>query len=152
MRERFALYTRFADPAFGGVSEAHLASVRDLNQTFSRLLWSAWVSPMHTHLCEISAASRRAPVATYAMEWDEGEQGDRLLSDLFGGRAALGKQIVHFWSPLHCVHTTAEIFLRCRRDFWYPSDDNSVLIIPGRNLRVEYVEERISLHSMGRSA
>jgi len=79
-------------------------------------------------------------------------RGRTVIEEIIGERVASGAGVVHFWSPSCAVHVEVGLFLSYWEDFWYPSDDNSVLVVPSLALRIEFTEERLSLYHIEQSS
>jgi hypothetical protein len=150
MKKHFALHERFAGFDYGDLPNSELRRIRDLPESVARSCWRAWVSEQYDHLAEIPACARARPLAKLALDWDDKVAGGRAIRDLLPKQIETKIPVVHFWSPLYAVVTDLEIFLRRWDDFWYPSDDNSALIVLRVLLRLEFVEERVALHTLGR--
>ena len=146
------MYERFADRDFGALPETSLARIMDINAHLSRTLWSAWVSRKYPHLCTIPAVERPAPLARAHSDWEQVSEGRALIQRLLGCSISPAAVIVHFWSPMYAVHTQASLFLQHWDDFWYPSDDNDVLVFPHLALRIEFVEERLCVYRIEQSS
>ena len=73
------------------------------------------------------------------------EEGNRPLATTPELDAALAPNLltVHLWGPRFGVRCHLRTFRRYWSDFWYPSDENTVLLVPRVRIRIEHIEEQV---------
>jgi hypothetical protein len=149
MRDNFPLYERFADLDYGALPLRELDLVRDVDPCLSRLLWTAWVSRGYFHLSTIPASARQRPLADAPLEWGKPTEAAAIIANLLGDSPPSESAVITFWSPQLSVVTNYATFVKYIDDFWYPSDDNNVLVLLGKGVRLEYGQELVFLHPIG---
>jgi hypothetical protein len=147
MRPEFALAYRFMDSSYAQLPEEALNKIQDLEAKDAKKIWQAWVSVVHDHLCQMTDMAEFVGegilMASFCLDSEEVKNS----RDIFRSQinVADNRKVFVSWSPQNAVETTWGVFVEYWDDFFYPSDDNNVVVFPLDGLLLTFVEERCRL-------
>jgi hypothetical protein len=122
------------DPDYDQFPAEELAQMLPLDPAEGRVLWKELVSAIYDHPLKIPASADTEILATFMIDWDHPNEGRDLLQRHLG---ILGDPtVLVFWGPSTALRCPWSLFLKHWDDFFYPSDDNSVLVVPSAGLRL----------------
>ena len=137
----FSLAYRFTDPNYDELPRRVVDSFKVVAPKRAQVLWKKCVHDTALHLCERGAAvTLDHELSRFELDTDRFDLGCKLLNEAVS--APVDATVVLFWSPRHALETTWRIFVNHWTAFWYPSDDNNVVVVPSAGVRIEFVEER----------
>jgi len=107
-----------------------------LSKIQSKKLWEQEVSKLHTHLMQIPK-EKICIDKKIVLNFEEFQSGFEFFKNELDGVS----EVNIFWSPEKSCRTDTEIFLKSWSDFFYPSDENTVLLIPDASKKIFSFEE-----------
>ncbi|KTC35149.1 hypothetical protein AO265_35660 [Pseudomonas sp. ABAC61] len=93
-------------------------------QAQSQALWDEWV-PV-SHLMSVSAGTFLVSETT-TLDFKRRADGARFFQKVLEGEEWLWL----FWGKRCAAQVPRDIFIKCWDDFFYPSDENTALVMPG---------------------
>jgi len=145
--ENFELIWRFSDAVkYSQLSSDEFNRFSPVLPGESLKLWEKYVYPSsqlyESHLCQLYAQKQ--------IQWPEGasfhftgEREDRKVLAMLRQQIAATESsaVLFFWSAEVCARTDWGLFLTHWDDFCYPSDDSNVIVLPGIDKAVVYIED-----------
>jgi hypothetical protein len=133
----FPLLWRFTDSGYNVLPASVLEKIEPLPVQTCEALWRTWVSPEGDHLAQITEM-KGTVLSTFEGHWDEPELARAQLRklDLSDNKVSV------LWGAQLGLSLDWHVFVRYWDDFFYPSDDNNVLIHSAEQLVIAYIEDR----------
>ncbi len=105
----------------------------------SEVIWHKYVSPNYDHLMLLEKKNEYEK--TFSVNWDDDESGRGILSDNLD--FDYSQVLIFMWSPAVSVETTWGVVINYWTDFFYPDDDNIVILAKGKKIKIHYCEENL---------
>ncbi len=134
----FPLYSRFNDPNFDVLPLQVLQGILPLEETYSSEVWHGLIS----NVDHIALTNFPGFVNAFDVDTDDPEAGKKLLAEKIS--IARGESIIFFWSPVCSVATDWRTVTENWTSFFYPSDDNIVIL--SESFLVTFSEERFCIY------
>lgn len=107
-----------------GLSDSDKQRLCLYQQAQSQALWDEWV-PV-SHLMSVSAGTFLVSETT-TLDFKRRADGARFFQKVLEGEDWLWL----FWGKRCAAQVPRDIFIKCWDDFFYPSDENTALVMPG---------------------
>lgn len=138
MMDNFPLHWRFDDPAFNQLDEDELAAFVIPSISELSTVWSHFVGEGVSHLLQ-RPNETVCIVDQFSVDWnDEGSGKVQLQQKL---STNLTGEVLVMWSPTVGVRVPAALLLRYWTDFFYPDDDNTIVVTTSETEFLTYCEE-----------
>ncbi|WP_043274763.1 hypothetical protein [Pseudomonas sp. PH1b] len=107
-----------------GLSDSDKQRLCFYQQAQSQALWDEWI-PV-SHLMRLSAGTFQVSETT-TLDFKRRADGARFFHKALEGEEWLWL----FWGRCSAAQVPRDIFIKCWDDFFYPSDENTALVMPG---------------------
>jgi hypothetical protein len=138
----FALDWRFTDPQYNRLPAEDLGRIQPQSQENTRRLWDTYVSNRHNHITGFKS-DELPPHHAFRTDWNAKELSRQRIARQIP--IAEDEEVLFFWSPSCSVLVDWGTVIKYWDDFFYPSDDNTVVVVPRRGYRFFYSDESFLL-------
>ena len=142
--KKFKMGWRFTDENYNLLPSGDLLKIKPIIESDSEIIWRKYVSQNHRHLMLLGEDDIRYETVL-RLNWEDEKSGKKILSDIQG--IDYSQAIIFMWSPKNSVETIWGLVVNYWTDFFYPSDDNIVILFKEKKLKMHYCEENLFIYN-----